>query len=92
VAKVYSHGTFGGSIWDGRLRTWYQPGHPFQPIPTPAPSDGDYVFFYSGWSTVCGYCRGNAEALLSSKPLKVPTTWRLAFESADRLVAVYQIR
>ncbi len=89
LVRVFVHGTFGGRVWDGRILTWETPE---QRPGAPSPARGDLVFFYSPHSTVCGYCRGNAEALVGTRPLAVPESWRLAFATDDGLVEVYEVR
>ena len=92
LVRVFVNGTVGGAVWDGRLATWYAPGQAPATEPATAPAPGDHVFFYSRRSTICGYCRGNAEALLDSRPASVPPTWRRAFATDDGLVEVYEVR
>ncbi|MEQ7123230.1 hypothetical protein ABN034_01805 [Actinopolymorpha sp. B11F2] len=92
LVRVFVNGTFGEPVWRGRIATWYTPEQVPAGTAAEAPQAGDHVMFYSLRSTICGYCRGNAEVLLDSRPARPPATWRLVFTTDDDVVQVYEIR
>lgn len=92
LVPLFANGTFGGALWHGRITTWYTPGQAPPGSPAGAPKAGDHVVLYSPRSTICGYCRANAEILLGSQPATAPPSWRLAFRTDDDVVQVYEVR
>ncbi|HZC25437.1 MAG TPA: hypothetical protein VE287_00315 [Actinopolymorphaceae bacterium] len=85
TVRMFTIGTFGGTVWHGDLRAWLAgAGHP-QPVP------GDYVVLYSPRSDVCPPCREAAQALLGAQ-VNVPKAWQPAYRGADGGLEVYQVR
>jgi hypothetical protein len=74
LVRVFVNDTFGDPVWRGRISTWYTPTQVPAGATVAAPKPGDHVMFYSLRSTICGYCRGNAEVLLDSRPATAPAS------------------
>ncbi|WP_218041140.1 glycosyltransferase family 39 protein [Acrocarpospora macrocephala] len=82
LMRVYRNGPFGAPVVTSRIELLSE---------AEQARPGDYVMLYDAVDgNICSMCPTRASRVFGS-PLKIPETWRTAFETPDGVLQIYQV-